>query len=85
MAPSSSIEKNLANTFKTARQIKGLQDPTARWQRERRLKSKFAFFQSLSQLFLPTFSTENPPGSEFSVTITVRKHGLSGIRVINIA
>ena len=32
-----------------------LKDPTTRRQRERRLKSEFAFFQSLSQLFLPTY------------------------------
>ena len=33
----------------------GLKDPTARRQRERRLKDEFAFFQSLSRLFLPTY------------------------------
>ena len=34
---------------------KGRQDPTTRQQRERRLKSEFAFFQSLSRLFLLTY------------------------------
>ena len=34
---------------------KGRQDPTTRQQRERRLKSEYAFFQSLSRLFLLTY------------------------------
>ena len=33
----------------------GLEDPTMRRQRRRRLKREFEFFQSLSQLFLPTY------------------------------
>ena len=33
----------------------GLLDPTTRRQRECRLKSEFAFFQSLKRLFLPTY------------------------------
>ena len=40
---------------KARRAYQGRQDPTRRRQWERRLKSEFAFFQSLSRLFLPTY------------------------------
>ena len=36
------------------RHYNGLYDPTTRRRQERRLKSDFAFFQSLKRLFLPT-------------------------------
>ena len=45
----------------------GLNDPTTRWQRKRRVKSEFTFFQCLSRLFLPIYlsKVDESPGVEF--------------------